>query len=143
MSVAKASNRLQSLEAIIADEIMKRSKDDFLERFMICECVYKNLLKSYDTKQGQKRADKDLRLNLGEIKKVLKYFDVQFDDSVIEMVFSGSGKYRLRGTMSAKKLRDSIVHNMNEPSIREVHERYEELMAAMASFLYPFRKQTV
>jgi len=139
MSVAKASKRLSALEAIVADESMKRSKDDFLERFMICECVYKNLLKSYNANQGARVADRDLRLYYTEIRKVLDYYNVKLEDDALKAIFFSTGQYRKRGTMSAKKLRDSIAHSMNEHSIKEVEKRFEELMGLMDAFLSAFR----
>ena len=141
MSVVKASKRLSALETIVADESMKRSKDDFLERFMICECVYKTLLKSYNANRGAKVADGDLRLNYTEIRKVLDYYNVKLEEDTHKAIFSSTGQYCKRGTMSAKKLRDSIAHSMNENSIKEAEKRFEELMGLMDAFLSAFRNE--
>jgi hypothetical protein len=77
-----------------------------------------------------------------EIPAALKYAGYTIDNDVLNVLFAGSGKYRKRGSKSAKQLRNAIVHNVSEPDILEICHRYEQLHHAMDSFLGYFRNSS-
>jgi hypothetical protein len=73
-----------------------------------------------------------------EIPAALKYAGYNIDSDILNSIFSGSGKYRKRGTMSARLLRNAVIHNLSEPDIKEICNRYEHLYNTMNIFLSHF-----
>lgn len=72
-----------------------------------------------------------------EVKRVLEYYEVQFDDILIERIFGSNDKNYME--CSIKKLRDRFVHRANDNVLRIVVERYENLDDDLNQFIALFK----
>lgn len=63
------------------------------------------------------------------------HFNYNIDENTLKCLFSSNEK---KNEMSAKKIRDNILHKLSEKSISEVIERFDELDDYMNQFLALF-----
>jgi len=124
---------------ILEDDDIRKKVSAFLLRYVSIESFYKKLLIEYKEKDGKKLSEQDknnLRVIISEIKKTLSFFDVKYDDALVERIF-GSSNQSYQGC-SIKKLRDRLVHNVNENALCAVLERYDSINSDLDSFLKLF-----
>lgn len=125
--------RLKKIESCLGDKRKCEAKDQFLEKFMVCETICKRILDAYYTSKGKKKAMRDIKLNLTDIKAAMKYAGyIITDNALLGDVFSSEDK---RGSKSAKSLRNGIVHSLQIEDINEVFNRHSFLMLRMDAYL--------
>ena len=128
----QAGRSLKKAEAVLEAETNRRMKNEFLERFMLCELACKKIITGYNEHKHRAVVERDIKLQLPTIQAALKYAGYPRYQGRVEQVFGSGDK---RGSKTCKKLRDGIVHSMSAGDIREVASRYRELMEDMGSFL--------
>lgn len=131
-SIGKAQKALIKIEqSAKANASYAHTVCCFLEKYIICEYCYKVLLKEYRIAKEKDSKPSSLNINVQEIKKVLSFAGITISDQIIDAIFSSNDK---NGQRSAKKLRDNIVHQLHDSSLRESVDRFEELSTAMKLF---------
>jgi len=114
---------------ILEDEEIKNRISTFLLRYVSLEAFYKKMLITMRESNGIKlsRKDKDnLSVTVNDVKRTLAYFDVHCDDDLIERIFGSNDKNYM--DCSIKKLRNRLVHNVNDNVLKVILERYESIM---------------
>ena len=100
----------------------------FLLKYVSLEAFYKKLLIAEKESSGKKLTDRERR-NLSvvssEVDRVFKYFDITCDEKLIDRVFGSNDSNYME--CSIKKLRDRLVHNVNDNVIRVIIERYDDI----------------
>lgn len=127
--------KIQDINAKLSEHGVRDSRDQFLEKFVICETAYKIVLKKYLQVKKQYTSDGQMRIQLSQVKAALKNAGYSFDEDLMERLFSGSGIYTVSGQKSARLLRNGIEHEMNVNDLQEVHDRLASLFADMDSFI--------
>lgn len=127
-----AANELGTLENIFNSDKLSKMINTFINKFVICEQIYKNTYKHVKSNDCNV-----IRINY--VKKFFHALKYDFNDELLKNIF-GSEKHRNRS--SAKKLRDSIMHDMNSGAIKEITTRYDELIGYMDVFLNGIRSHT-
>lgn len=110
----------------------RKTKDTFLEKFILCEIGLKNVLNYYYKKQGQEREADDIEMGLSTIKAALKLAQYNIPDDTLERMFKAKKK---RGERSVRDLRNGIVHDLTIPDLQEVITRKNELFGLMDEFI--------
>ena len=121
----KLIKKLQKLEEYIS--AYQENKDilvSFIEKYIECEICYKALLLAYRTEKKQDIKESSLKINLADAKKIMVHFNYNIDENTLKCLFSSNEK---KNEMSAKKIRDNILHKLSEKAISEVIERFDEL----------------
>lgn len=133
------ARKLYRMDNNLADSEKVRKRWEFIDKFILCEVAVKKVMRAYrEGKKGESAKGYE-RLNMGIISKAVDWAGYGITKPELEELFSGSGKYTLRGSKSAKKLRDGMMHEHNENDIQEVVDRFEELNEKMDAFLAHFR----
>ena len=128
-----AERTLRKVETKLQEPGVKKKKDEFLEKYMICETVCKQILIAYKKGTGKEFNPDDIKLHMQEITAAMKYSAYPFSSDTLKAIF---GSEKKRNSKSCKKLRNGIVHSMDVNDITEVSERYQELTLAMDTFLH-------
>lgn len=100
----------------------------FLLKYVSLEAFYKKLLIAEKESSGNKltnRERRNLRVVSSEVDRVFKYFDITCDEKLIDRVFGSNDSNYM--DCSIKKLRDRLVHNVNDNVIRVIIERYDDI----------------
>lgn len=126
-------------ETIIKCQEQTSCRHKFLDEFVLCEIACKAVVSMYRKNNRTFTSERDLKLDMKEIPAAMKYAGYSIDNDVLNVIFAGSGPYRKRGTKSTKQLRNAIIHNLSEPDIQEMRNRYEYLHNVMNTFLDSFR----
>lgn len=133
------ARKLHKMEAELEDEERVRMRWQFVDKFIRCEVAVKKVMIAYrEDKTGEKPKGFE-QLNMHVIPAALAWAGFSFSKAELEELFSGSGRFKQRGSKSAKKLRDGALHEHNENDIQEIVDRYEELNNKMDAFLARFR----
>lgn len=130
--------RLNAARSEAMDVTSKDIRRDFMDKFTLCDVTCKSVLEFYNKAKGTYTPGTFTNLNMRIIPSAMNYLGLSIPQYVLNGVFGGSGQYKKRGTKSAKKLRDGIVHGMNKEDIREVVNRNVDLNNIMDSFLTHF-----
>lgn len=120
---------------ILEDEEIKNRISTFLLKYVSLEAFYKKMLIAMRERKGKKlsRKDKDnLSVTVNDVKRTLEYFDVHCDDDLIERIFGSNDKNYM--DCSIKKLRNRLVHNVNDNVLKVILERYESIMNDLDDF---------
>lgn len=129
--------RLKKIESCLSDESKRLAKDQFLEKFMVCETLCKRIQEAYYTSTGKPKEMRDIKLNLTDIKAAMKYAGYVIPDkAMLSDIFSCEKK---RGNKSAKELRNGIVHSLQVEDINEVFDRRLFLTTRMDEYLQLIR----
>ena len=124
---------------ILKDEEISNKIAAFLLKYVSIEAFYKKLLTAEKERNGKKltTANKNnLKVTVPDVKRVLKYFDISADEALIERVFGSNNKNYME--CSVKKLRDRLVHNVNNNVLRCILERYDDINKDLDMFLNLF-----
>ena len=111
----------------------------FLLKYVSIEAFYKKLLIAEKEQQGKKLTQKEkrsLRVISSDVKRVLNYFEIDCDGDLIERIFGSNDKSYME--CSIKKLRDRMVHTVNDNVLRVILERYEQMNEDMDNFVELF-----
>jgi hypothetical protein len=130
--------KLAMMEKNLTDREKVRMRREFVDQFVLCEVACKKVQRAYlkAEKKEQKGYEK---LHMGVIPKAMAWAGVDITRAELDELFYSRGSYCLRGTKSAKMLRDGAVHEHNEYDIQEISDRFEELTGKMDAFLNLFR----
>lgn len=132
-------SELNQYNYILKNENIKNQISLFLLKYVSIEAFYKKLLIAEKEKNGIKLSKKEknnLRVTVNDVKRVLSFFCVECDDDLIERVFGSNDKNYME--CSIKKLRDRLVHNVNDNVLRSILERYEQIDDDINKFLELF-----
>ena len=138
----KRQNQLTFLKAeyseysyILKDGDIGAKVSRFLLEYVSAEALYKRML-IYEKKQKKEKLSKaeikNLKVKANEVKNILAYFGILADEALIERIFGSNDKNY--GECSLRKLRDRLVHNVNENVLRCILERYDGIMADLETF---------
>ncbi|MBQ0065734.1 MAG: hypothetical protein KBT48_08195 [Firmicutes bacterium] len=115
---------------------VREVRDIFIEKFILCETLYKMVLKKYLIINKKYNPNHTLTIQILQVKTALSLAGYSFEDNLLEKIFSGAGIYKKRGSKSAKLLRNGIEHEMNKGDLQEVLDRQNELLTDMDHFLH-------
>ncbi|MBR0343420.1 MAG: hypothetical protein IJH64_14450 [Oscillospiraceae bacterium] len=104
----------------------------FLEKYMECEVVCKELIVENRAKSRNPVKYDDVEIVFGSVQAAVRNASMKIDENTLKRIFTANTK---KGERSAKKLRDAIVHKMPNSELKEVNRRYKELMKDMKAFL--------
>ena len=124
---------------ILKDNSIKEKVADFLLKYVTLESFYKKLLVCYKESNGKKLTEKEkknLSVSTTEVKKVLEYYDIKFEDELVECIFGSNDKNYME--CSIKKLRDRLVHRVNNNVLRIIIERYDRINNDLDEFIALF-----
>ena len=124
---------------ILKDDEIRHKIAYFLLKYVSIEAFYKKLLIAEKDRNGKKlsiKERKNLRVNINDVKRVLRYFDIAIDDGLIERVFGSDDSNYME--CSIKKLRDRLVHNINDNVLWCILERYDSIDKDLNLFLELF-----
>jgi len=117
------------------EENVRESRDVFIEKFILCETLYKIVLKKYLVINNKYTSDGAMKIQIKQVKAALKKAGYTVDDDLMDRLFSGTGIFSQRGSKSARLLRNGIEHEMNVKDLQEVVDRYQNLISDMDTFL--------
>lgn len=109
----------------------RAAKDQFIEKFVLCEIATKNVLSYY----GKEKDVKKIKMRSDTIKAALRHAQYDVDNEMLEKMFRAGKK---RGERSARDLRNGIVHDLKVTDIQEVIGRKDELFNLMDRYLEIF-----
>lgn len=132
----KAKDELFKLENIMNDANTIADIDAFKNKFLICEKVYKVLLKQHLKERDKLPSNKVMKITMSQVKPVLRNVGYDFDEKILNKLF---GSEERSGKKSVKKMRDRLTHNMNKNDINEFKERKDELNGYMDYFIEKVR----
>lgn len=115
----------------------------FLLKYVSIEAFYKKLLIAEKEHSGKKLTQKEkrnLRVTSSDARRVLSYFEIEYDSGLIERIFGSNDKSYLE--CSIKKLRDRMVHTVNDNVLRVILERCEQMNKDMDDFVDLFLTQS-
>ena len=121
---------------ILENEEIHNKIAGFLLKYISVESFYKKLLvaeKGNISAKNRKRLD----VKIPEVKRVLDYFGVIYDEDLIVRIFGSNDKNYM--DCSIKKLRDRLVHNVNDHVLRVILERYEDMNNDLDAFMALFK----
>lgn len=124
---------------ILDDEPIRNKIANFVFKYVSVEAFYKKLLVAEREKAGKKLSKKErnlLDVNIPEVKRVLDYYEIQYDADLIERIFGSNDKNYME--CSIKKLRNRLVHNVNDNVLRVVIERYDSMISDLDEFVSMF-----
>lgn len=133
-----ARNRLLAAKSIANNDQYTNIRRAFLDKFTYCDVSCKAILEGYLKYKGTYNPAKFVDLNMKQIPAAMELFGLDVERNLLNSIFGGSGKYKKRGTKSAKKLRDGLVHAMNAADVNEIVDRYDELDSLMDRYLSIF-----
>lgn len=113
---------------ILGNEEIRRTVADFLLHYVSLEAYYKKLLRAEKEKSGERLTAKEIRnlkVDTREMKRVFRYFDISVEEKLLDCVFGSDDSNYM--DCSIKKLRDRLVHNVNEQVIRVILERHDQM----------------
>ena len=110
-----------------------------MDKFTLCDLTCKSILEASNRLKKKEDKDRHVVLDMRSIPAAFATFSIQIDRNILSRIFGGTKSFKNKGTKSAKKLRDGIIHAMNEDDIEEVYNRYQELMDVMDVFLSVFQ----
>ena len=132
-------SELNQYNYILKNEEIKSQISIFLLRHDSLEAFYKKLLIAEKEKNGKKLTQSDkknLRVTSNDVKRVLSFFEIECDESLIERIFGSNDKNYME--CSIKKLRDRLVHNANDNVLKIILERYEQINKDIDDFFALF-----
>jgi hypothetical protein len=131
----KAKSKLLNMESILNKRDAVQVVDEFKNRFNVCEGVYKTILLSHQKYKGKEVQPDNLKLLMTQIPYALEFAGYDFNKNLLNELFGSKSKHG----KTAKKLRDSVSHDLQEKDINEIINRKDELFGYMDSFLDKIR----
>ena len=137
-TLSTTKKRLAAARTEASDAGSQSIRREFIDKFTLCDVTCKSVLEFYAKAKGTYKPGSFINLDMRIIPHAMNFFKLTIPQHVLNGVFGGSGQYKKRGTKSAKKLRDGIVHAMNKEDIGEVVTRNTDLNNLMDAFLAYF-----
>lgn len=132
----KAKDELIKLENIMDDSKTMADIDAFKNKFLICEKIYKVLLKQHLKERDKLPPNEVMKITMSQVKPVLHNAGYDFNNEILNKLF---GSEERLGKKSVKKIRDRLTHSMIENDINEFKERKDELNGYMDYFIEKVR----
>ena len=133
-------SELSQYNYILKNEEIRSRIADFLLKYVSIEAFYKKLLiakkEQTNNKKLTEKEKKSLKVYTQEVMLVLKYFGIECDVDLIERIFGSNDKNYM--DCSIKKLRDRMVHRVNDKVLQVILERYETINHDLNEFLNLF-----
>lgn len=120
---------------ILEDAEIRAMVSGFLLKYISLEAFYKKMLITYKESTGKKLTAKEkdrLEVKIPDVKEVLDYFNVPYDEQLLGRVFGSNDKNYME--CSIKKLRNRFVHHVNENVLRVIMERYDSINRDLDAF---------
>ena len=111
----------------------------FLFEYVSVEAFYKRLLIAERELNGVKLSERDkkrLSVNSGDVERVLRFFEIDYTPELIDRIFGSNDQNYM--DCSIKKLRDRLVHKVNDNVLRVILERYDDITADLNLFIRLF-----
>ena len=125
----KASDELLRLDTLLNSR--ERVKiDNIKDKFAVCELVYKLVLTEY--LKHKKKTYTDLKIQMSQVPYAFAFAGYNFDNDLLNKIFGSNTEI---GKRSVKKMRDSLNHSLDDKTIKELDERYDDLISTMDGFL--------
>ena len=134
-SISTANTRLSVARTTATDYSILDVRRGFIDKFTLCDVACRSVLESYAKNNGTYVPGRFINLDMRTIPHAMSSLGLTIPHHILNGIFGGSGQYKKRGTKSAKKLRDGIVHGMNRDDISEVVARNTDLNTMMDVFL--------
>lgn len=131
MSSAKV--KLDKVMDYLNENSNRQIKNDFLEKYSICEVYCRQYLKKYLAEIGEYCDDEDMGMELQTIKEALSDAGIVFEDK--KLLTRLWGKSQKKGERSCRFLRNKITHELMFSAINEVVERNEDINRDMNEFI--------
>jgi len=129
-------NNLKKLDNLLSDPKAREEINELKNTFTECEVVYKVILSEYLSHKKKTVNQKQLKINMTQVKPALKFAGYNFDDLLLQKIFGSEEKV---GNRSVKKLRDALTHKPNQSCLNELKKRKTELYGCMNKFLQEIR----
>ena len=133
------TSELTQYNHILKNDDIKSHISLFLLKYVSLEAFYKKLLIAEKEKNGKKLKQGDkrhLKVISSEVRRVLSFFEIKYDDELIERIFGSNDNNYM--DCSIKKLRDRLVHNANDNVLRVILERYNQINKDIDEFFALF-----
>ena len=121
---------------ILADEEIKGKIASFLFDYVTIEAFYKRLLiVEREYVNGIKMTDKEKRqlsVRINDVERVLKFFEIDYEPELVNRIFGSKDNNYMECTI--KKLRDRLVHKVNDNVLRAILERYDSINEDLEAF---------
>ena len=121
--------------SILEDNEIRNKISNFLLSYVSLEAFYKKMRISMRESNGiqlTKKEKKNQPVTADYVEKTLAYFDIAYDEKLINRIFGSNDRNYME--CSIKKLRDRLVHNVNENVLRTILERYDDIMTDLNEF---------
>lgn len=106
---------------------------DFLEKYIKCEIICKQIIKKYLDLIGEEYEEETIPCSLNDIKRAISCYEINFNSpKLLTRLWSKNTK---KGERAIRVLRNKIVHELNDSSLIEVIERKENLHNDMDLFI--------
>ena len=103
---------------------------DFLEKYLVAEAMARKILKfGAGTESGTVHQSLDLRL----IQQAARSLSLGTSPEALRALFLGG--VGIRGTKSARQLRNGYLHSLNQQDRDEIESRFLELASLLTSFM--------
>ena len=122
-------------EYILSDADVRDKISTFLFDYVMVEAFYKRLLIAEREYNGISLSDsekKRLSVRANDVERVLQYFEVDYNPELITRIFGSSDSNYM--DCSIKKLRDRMVHKVNDNVLRAILERYDDIERDLCTF---------
>ena len=125
----RAVKRIESVKSKLADYETSVHLQQFLMNYFLCEMACKELIVGWSkNRKGQELKYADIKMNLRVLNYALDFFGVKITKEVRRRLFSAN-------SMSAKKIRDSLVHGISKKNIEKLNAQYTQIMVDMELFI--------
>ena len=127
---------------LLQNENIRHKVASFLLKYVMIEAFYKKLLIMEREKNGIKLTKQDIKklgVRKNDVHRVLLYFEITADDSLIERVFGSNDNSYME--CSIKKLRDRLVHNVNSNVIKSILVRFDDIEKDLDVFYMLFERK--
>lgn len=113
----------------------------FLEKYIQCEILCKNVVILFLNNIGEDYDKDDIPFTLNAIKKAISSYNIIFNDN--KLLTRIWGQNEKKGNRSLRKLRNKFIHELNENYLLEIIDRYEDLTSDMNIFIEKFKNFNV
>lgn len=135
MTRKNATDKLKKVRYLMDDVEIMQKRRAFINKFVQCEIACKHIVESYKRHKKDLKPGEYVSLDMRHIPAAMTTYGYDIPKHVLSDIFSASKK---RGKKSAKKLRDGIMHSMNEEDLKEIINREAFLHKRMDAFLSYF-----
>lgn len=130
-----ASIKYKKAQLLMEDAERMQVRKTFINKFVLCEIACKHIIEAYKRHKKDLKPGEYVTLDMRSIPSALNDYGYDIPKHILSDIFSGGKK---RGSKSAKKLRDGIMHAMNEDDLNEIIDREDFLHSRMDEFLKYF-----